>query len=83
MLPPKTIFDKLEEYGYEVENRLFSWFLVYDFESMMVPVHEKNIEKLEWTRQHIPVAVSICSNVEDFNEPVCIVEPEVDELVKK
>ena len=34
---PKSIFDKLEEYGIVVpaEERIFPWFLVFDFEEML------------------------------------------------
>lgn len=50
---------------------------------MLVPCHEKNTEKLEWNHRHIPVSVSIYSNADDFTEPFCIVESDVDELVLK
>jgi hypothetical protein len=72
---PKTIFDKLEEQGIHVQERLFKWFIVYDFEAMLIPIQESNSEKLTWTQRHDPV--SVCSNVPDFTEPHCIVEPDV------
>ena len=43
----KTIFDRLEEFGIVVpqSKRLFDWFIVYDFEALLIPlekVNEKN-----------------------------------------
>jgi hypothetical protein len=71
---PKTIFDKLEGYDVyvQVKDLLFPWFLIYDFEAMLVPVQ---CEKLSWTAQYQPVSVSICSNVNGFTSPHCIVTP--------
>nr|XP_022301117.1 uncharacterized protein LOC111109328 [Crassostrea virginica] len=82
---PKTIFEKLEEYDVHVlpEDRLFPWFLVYDFEALLVPVHGEKSEKLTWMAQHQPISVSVCSNVEGFETPHCIVDPHIDSLVQK
>lgn len=81
---PKTVFDKLEEQGINipVEDRLFEWFVVYDFESMLVPIHESNSDKLTWTQKHVPVSVSICSNVDGYRNPHCIVQSDVELLVR-
>lgn len=81
---PKTVFDKLEEQCINVppEDRLFKWFIVYDFESMLVPVNESNSEKLTWTHDHVPISVSVCSNVEGYRQPHCIVQPDIELLVK-
>lgn len=83
---PNTIFDKLEQYGITVNpsDRLYEWFLVYDFESMLVPTDAgQNSASLQYTEQHVPVSVSVCSNVEDHTEPLCIVESNIDSLVEK
>ena len=47
---PKTIFDKLEEFGIHIpkRERVFEWFLVYDFEAMLVPVRGEGSESLLW-----------------------------------
>ncbi|CAG2213159.1 unnamed protein product [Mytilus edulis] len=66
---PKTIFDKLEEHGIRVQDRLYPWFVVYDFEAMLVSIQESNSDKLSWTQRHEPISVSVCSNVEGFIEP--------------
>ncbi|CAC5399971.1 unnamed protein product [Mytilus coruscus] len=49
---------------------------------MLIPIHHSNFEKLTWTQRHDPISVSICSNVEGFTDPHCIVEPEVETLVR-
>ena len=78
---PKTIFDKLAEQGIHVQERFFKWFIVYDFEAMLEPIKESNSEKLAWTQRHVPISVSICSNVPDYTEPHCIVELDVEKIV--
>ena len=81
---PKTIFDKLDEFGIEVprHKRLYKWFLVYDFEAMLVPIQGEGSDKLAWTAKHVPISVSIASNVDDYTNPHCIVDPNIDALVK-
>jgi hypothetical protein len=74
---PKTIFDKLEEQGIHVQDRVYPWFVVYDFEAMLVPIRESNSVKLTWTQRHEPNSVSVCSNVYGFTELHCIVEPDI------
>jgi len=46
---PKTIFDKLEQHGIVVpeEDRLFEWFLVYDFEAILQKSIEPSSDKLK------------------------------------
>ena len=80
---PKTIFEKLEEQGIKIptEERVFPWFLVFDFEAMLLSTQEPKSEKLAWTAEHVPISVSICSNVEGFKTPHCIVDPNTNELV--
>lgn len=80
---PKTIFDKLDEHGIMIpaEERIFPWFLVFDFEAMITSTQESKSEKLTWTAEHVPISVSICSNVEGFQTPFCIVDPDTNELV--
>lgn len=41
---PDTVFDKLEQHGISVNanERFYEWFLVYDFESMLVPINSQS-----------------------------------------
>ena len=56
---------------------------MYDFEALLVPVKGEESEKLTWTALHHPISVSICSKVEGFATPQCIVDPHIDSLVQK
>ena len=80
---PLTIFDVLEFYDISVpeHQRLFPWFLVYDFEAMLLPVENEGSDKLAWTAKHVPISVSICSNVDGYITPHCIVDLSTDSLV--
>ena len=81
----KDIFTQLEEFEIFVEekDRFYPWFCVYDFESILRRLDEADspTEKLTWLEKHLPVSVSLCSNVENFKESFCIVEPDEDKLV--
>lgn len=79
----KTIFEQLEEYGILVptDERTFPWFAVFDFESMLVKLEGDATEKLEWTQQHVPISVSVCSNVPGSTEPRCFVNSDMDALL--
>jgi hypothetical protein len=50
---------------------------------MFVPIKESNSAKLTWTQRHEPISVSVCSTVEGFMEPHCIVESDVETLLRK
>ena len=48
----------------------------YDFESMMLsvqPGERKNTSTTQYTARHLPLSVSVCSNVPGFEEPTCLV----------
>ena len=65
------------------EDRIFPWFVCYDFEAILEKTNESPTEMLTWTQRHVPISLSICSNVEGYSDPVCIVEPNQDKLVIK
>jgi hypothetical protein len=81
---PTTVFDKLEEIGIFVEHeeRIFPYFMVFDFESLLLKEEIKTSEKLTWTHKHVPISVSICSNVNGFSEAKCWVDVDTDRLLK-
>ena len=92
--PSLSIFDEIQQtLGVVVqpELQLYPWFAVYDFESVLKPTEQKqtsndtsNIQDSTiWTTSHIPVAVSIASNVDGYIEPRCIVEDDPENLVQK
>ena len=79
-----NIFETLDQYEIHVpeDERTFPWFVCYDFEALLQKIQDRPTEALHWTAKHIPVSVSICSNVEGYTDPVCFVDPEQDELVR-
>ncbi|XP_048238897.1 uncharacterized protein LOC124129020 [Haliotis rufescens] len=79
---PKTVFDELEEFDFVVEprDRYFPWFVVFDFECFLKPMNT-GTQKLRWTQEHHPISVSVCSNVEGFTSPHCIVDSDPDRLI--
>ena len=81
-----SIFEELEDFGISVkkELRYFSTFAVFDFEACLVDVCEgQRTDKLEWTKEHKAISVSICSNVKGFTHPKCFVESDEDTLLEK
>lgn len=75
---PKTIFEKLEEEGIMVpeEARYFPYRATFDFECFFDKEGArqlKNTEKLNWQSSHVPLSVSVCSNVPEYQEPRCFI----------
>ena len=79
---PQYIFDHLMEAGIECKNDHYPWFIVYDFESIQPQIESTGDSKTEYLREHIPVSVSVCSNVLDFTEPRCFINRDPDQLVQ-
>lgn len=38
--------------------------------------------KLQCQAEHVPISVSVCSNVEHYKEPICFVEEDPDKLIQ-
>ena len=75
---PKTIFEELEDEGILVpeEARYFPYRATFDFECYFDKEKGqdlKNSEKLNWQSAHVPLSVSVCSNVPEYQEPKCFV----------
>ncbi len=73
---PLTVFEKLDRLGIEVpvEERFYPFFATFDFEAYLdtsnlpAPTDKQSIEA-----HHVPLSVSICSNVPGFKEAQCFV----------
>ena len=80
---PKTMFEKLDEYGISVNrnDRHYPWFITYDFESLLVK--DKEISHLKWHTTHKPVSVSVCSNVEGFEDAEFFLDDDLDSLLSQ
>ena len=81
---PRNIFDNLSRVGIEVDRKhcFYPYFIVYDFEAMLRETQNDTAEaNTTFTHEHIPISVSVCSNVEGFTTPTCFINKE-DLLLK-
>ena len=80
-----TIFELLDEYGIHTDEdmRYFQNFIVFDFEAVLCPQDDDRAGKLKWEAEHQPISVSVCSNVEGFQEPRCFVDPDCETLIQE
>jgi len=81
--PADTVFDQLAEHSIHVPkcDQFFPYYIVYDFESLLKLKPEQNSQHLKWTTQHVPISVSVCSNVPNFKDAKCIVNANLNELM--
>ena len=74
---PQTIFNLLEDEGIVIPEELkyFPYRATFDFECYFKKEdqHPKNTAKLTWEAEHVPLSVSVCSNVPGYDEPKCFV----------
>ena len=86
---PSTIFEELEDEGILVpeEGRYFPYRATFDFECYFdegKAQELKNSKKLTWKSAHVPLGVSVCSNVPGYQEPKCFVsEGDSDQLLEE
>ena len=84
---PPTIFQLLEDEGFSIPEHLkyFPYRATFDFECMFSSnTGLNNTEKLAWDAKHIPLSVSICSNVPGYDHPKCFEsEGDAKQLVKQ
>ena len=62
----KTLFDNLDSFDihYTDDQKLFNNLVVFDFESTCIPEGKfKNTETTSWFGKHVPISVSISSNL--------------------
>ena len=62
----ETLFDKLDSFDiqYTDDHKLFDNLAVFDLESIRIPEEKfKNTETTTWIGKHVPVSVSISSNL--------------------
>ena len=80
-----TIFDKLEsvEINISRNQKYFPYYIVWDMEAMLQKIQSSTQDKLKWLTKHIPISISIASNVAGFEEPTCIVEMNGKSLINK
>ena len=83
--PPASIFERLDDEGIIVSPvlRYFPYRATFDFECYFsderLPV---NSDKLQWSARHVPLSVSVASNVPGYEPALCLVtDGNADKLV--
>ena len=70
-IKPKKLFDRLDSFGIEYTNEqtFFKKLAIFDFESLCVQEESfKDTDTTKWIGKHIPISVSISSNL--VKEPI-------------
>ena len=78
----ETLFDKFDSFGFEYthEQILFRNLAIFDFESICVQEESlKDTHTTKWIGKHIPILVSISSNL--LKEPIFLCNPNPHHLV--
>ena len=78
----ETIFEKLDGFNipYTGDQKLFSNVEVFDFESKIICVPTEELRATEtttWVGKHVPILVSISSNIQDDPIFLCEKDPEL------
>ena len=77
------VADKLARIGVYVEEEFFfPYFAVFDCGADLVNTTVTSADRLKWSQKHVPISVSICSNVPGYTEPHCVVEPDLEKLLQ-
>ena len=83
--PEPTVFELLEEEGImvEKEKQYYPYRITYDYECYFdtkdLPASS---DKLTWRAKHVPLSVSVCSNVPGYEKPQCLItEGKPEDLV--
>ena len=83
--PPPSVFERLDDEGIVVEKmlRYYPYRATFDFESYFSDERlPANSDKLQWSARHIPLSVSVASNVPGHVAPCCfITDGDSDKLV--
>ncbi len=82
----KTVHKELQTVGISVpeKDQFYHWFLVFDFESLLIQTNKTSTTgRTEYISEHIPVSVSLCSNVTGFKEPHFILSEDPKHLVQQ
>ena len=79
----ETLFDKLDSFDiqYTDDQKLFNNLAVFDIESICIPEEKfKNTEATTWIGKHVPISVSISSNL--IAEPLFLCNSNPRDLVE-
>ena len=79
----ETLFDKLDSFDiqYTDDRKIFTNLAVFDFESICIPEEKiKNTEATTWIGKHVPISVSVSSNL--IAEPIFLCNSNPQDLVE-
>ena len=74
--PPPTIFDKLTAHGIEIPDslRFYEHKIVFDIECLLTrDTGLNNTERVNYTFKHELASISVCSNITDYEDPICFI----------
>ena len=77
----KKIVELSDNYDVNVDYK-YDYMIAFDLESILQKMEQKVGEKLKYVSRHIPVSVSISSNVAGFNEEEYILSKNPRDLTK-
>ena len=78
------MFEKLERFNFPIfeDNKLFKNLAIFDFESICVPTEGlKETQITAWIGKHVPISVSILSNLVD--EPIFLYNKDPQNLINE
>ena len=75
-----TIFEDMQKDfpTLKIPNRFHDYFICFDFEAYVQPITrvktQNQMDGLDFGCLHKPASVSVCSNIEGYKEPICIID---------
>ena len=83
--PPPSVFERLDDEGVDVSDslRFYPYRATFDFECFFTGDNlPANSDKLQWSARHVPLSVSVASNVPGYEPALCFVtDGDADKLV--
>ena len=83
--PPPSVFERLDDEGIVVDEglRFYPYRATFDFECFFTGDNlPANSDKLQWSARHVPLSVSVASNVPGYEPALCFVtDGDADKLV--
>ena len=76
------MFNYLEQLGIDYTDEFYPWLCTFDYESVLKALQFDEADKTRWVTEHIPVSVSICSNVLGYTDPKFFTSDYLDELIQ-
>lgn len=84
--PPKNIFEEIEQFTDIVicdELKFYPYRVTFDIECYLPKSTDKSTSKITFDNDHKLMSLSVCSNIPEYNTPVCLVsDGDSDKLVE-